>query len=108
MAMPNAPAMQGAPTTPSAGSPTLRSLLDARRAEGRRMAVEEAVAVIVPVCLDLQARHARGEALLVHPSAIAPGADGLARLDPSLAAPPTHPYDVSCLAPELMHGAHLG
>jgi hypothetical protein len=68
------------------------------------MSVEEAIAVIVPVCMDLQARHARGERLLVHPSAIAPGADGLARIDPALAAPPTHPYDQCCLAPELMHG----
>ncbi len=108
MAMLNAPEMRGAPATQSAGSPTLRSLLDARRAEGRRMSLDEAIAVIVPVCLDLQARHARGEMLLVHPSAIAPGADGLARLEPALAGAPSHPYDVSCLAPELMRGAHLG
>lgn len=65
------------------------------------MSLEEAVAVIVPVCLDLQARHTRGERLLVHPSAIAPGADGLARLDPRLSGPPSHPFDRSCLAPEL-------
>jgi eukaryotic-like serine/threonine-protein kinase len=108
MAMLNAPAMRGAPTTQSTGSPTLRSLLEARRAEGRRMSLDEAIAVIVPLCLDLQARHARGEMLLVHPSAIAPGADGLARFDPALANAPSHPYDASCLAPELMHGTVLG
>src|SRR5215469_16379801 len=103
MAMLNAPEVHGAPPTQSAGSPTLRSLLDARRAEGRRMSVDEAIAVMVPLCLDLQARHAQGERLLVHPSAIAPGADGLARFEPALASPPSHPYDQACLAPELMH-----
>ena len=43
------------------------------------MSLEEAIAVIVPVCIDLQERHARGERLYVHPSAIAPGPDGIAR-----------------------------
>jgi hypothetical protein len=65
------------------------------------MSLAEAIAVIVPVCLDLQERHARGERLLVHPSSIAPGADGIARPDPSLTQPPTHVFDRHCLAPEL-------
>lgn len=72
------------------------------------MSVEEAVAIIVPVCLDLQERHGRGERLFVHPSAIAPGADGLARLHPQLASPPTHPADQCCLAPEVLHAAQPG
>jgi len=38
------------------------------------MSLQEAVAVIVPVCLDLKERHLRGEKLYVHPSAIAPSA----------------------------------
>ena len=53
------------------------------------MSLDEAIAVIVPVCLDLKERHARGEKLYVHPSAIAPGADGLARLNPRLSLVPT-------------------
>jgi anti-sigma-K factor RskA len=65
------------------------------------MSLAEAIAVIVPVCLDLQARHARGERLLVHPSSIAPGTDGVARPDPSLTDPPTHVFDRHCVAPEL-------
>jgi hypothetical protein len=96
MAMP----MQSAASAQTT-SPTLRSLLDARRGEGRRMSVEEAIAVIVPLCLDLKERHERGERLYVHPSAITPGADGLPRLDPRLAILPTHPWDSPCLAPEL-------
>jgi hypothetical protein len=79
---------------------SLRSLLDARRADGKRMSLEEAIAIIVPVCLDLEARHARGERVYVHPSAIAPSDDGLARLQTGLAVAPTHPHDKDCLAPE--------
>jgi len=73
------------------------------------MSVEEAVAIIVPICLDLQERHARGERLVVHPSAIAPDADGLARLQPDLAAAaPSHPADRCCLAPEVVRAAQPG
>jgi eukaryotic-like serine/threonine-protein kinase len=72
------------------------------------MSLDEAVAVIVPVCMDLHERHARGERLYVHPSAIAPGADGLARLDPRLAIVPTQTFDKHCLAPELQRGLEPG
>ncbi len=72
------------------------------------MSVEEAVAVLVPVCLDLNERHARGERLYVHPSAIAPGADGLARLDTALALVPTQGSDKHCLAPELQRTLEPG
>jgi hypothetical protein len=101
MAMPSAPT-PGAPAPKSvAPSTTLRSILDGRRAEGRRMSLDEAIAVVVPVCLDLQERHGRGEKLYVHPSSIAPSADGLARVNPRLSVVPTHAFDKSCLAPEL-------
>jgi hypothetical protein len=76
-------------------------LLDDRRTEHRRMSIEEAIAVIVPVCLDLRERHARGERLFVHPSAIAPGDDGVARIHPALAGMPESLHDKYCLAPEL-------
>ena len=80
---------------------TLRTLLEARRGEGRRFSLAEAVATIVPLCLDLQGRHGRGERVYVHPSCVAPGPDGLPRLEPTLAVLPTVPRDVVCLAPEL-------
>ncbi len=72
------------------------------------MSVEEAVAVLVPVCLDLNERHTRGERLYVHPSAIAAGADGLARLDPGRALVPTQGSDKHCLAPELQRTLEPG
>ncbi len=102
------PQSLGATPNPSSETPTLRSLLDARRAEGRCLSVEEAIAVIVPVILDLQQRHARGERLLVHPSSIAPGADGLARFDPRIGHAPTYPADAHCLAPEVRRALEPG
>jgi hypothetical protein len=82
-------------------SMTLRGFLDARRAEGRALSLDEAIATIVPLCMDLQTRHARGERVFVHPSCVAPGSDGLARLSKRLAHTPTNARDRACLAPEL-------
>jgi hypothetical protein len=87
---------------------TLRALLDTRRSEGRRISIEEAIAVLVPVCVDLQERHTRGERLYVHPSAIAADQDGVARLDPRLAVVPTTAFDRHCLAPELQRSLEPG
>jgi hypothetical protein len=102
MAMPSAFVTPGATAAQSIPtSTTLRTLLDTRRSEGRRMSLEEAIAVVVPVCLDLRDRHARGEKLYVHPSAIAPSVDGLARVQTKLAVAPTRHDDKHCLAPEL-------
>ncbi len=64
------------------------------------MSLQEAVAVLAPVCTDLHSRHTRGEKLFVHPSAIAPSADGMARVQRNLSIAPTHERDRVCLAPE--------
>jgi eukaryotic-like serine/threonine-protein kinase len=109
MAMPSASVRLGTISAPSIPSQmTLRSLIDARRAEGKRISLEEAIAIMVPVCLDLGDRHARGERLHVHPSAIAPSADGLARVQTTLALPPTDHRDKHCLAPELQRTVEPG
>ncbi|OJY29946.1 MAG: hypothetical protein BGO98_50015 [Myxococcales bacterium 68-20] len=76
--------------------------MDSRRAEGRRLTLDDAIAVIVPVCTDLKERHARGEAHYVHPSAIASGPDGLMRVEPQLAVNPKDPRDRAALAPEVL------
>jgi hypothetical protein len=70
------------------------------------MSMEEAIAVIVPICLELQERHARGERLLVHPSCIAPGEDGVPRLVAQ--TPPSSTFDRHCLAPELQRELEPG
>ena len=72
------------------------------------MTMEEAVAVIVPLCLDLKERHGRGEKLYVHPSAVAASADGLARVHPRLSVLPTGARDLHCLAPELQRSHEAG
>jgi hypothetical protein len=96
----------GAYTAPS--SKTFRSILEARRAENRRLSLDDAIAVLVPVCVDLKARHDKGEMLYVHPSAIASGPDGLMRVHPALAVPPTAARDRAALAPELVKATAPG
>jgi len=80
---------------------SLRTLIDQRLAQGMKFSLDEAIAIIVPLCLDLKERHDRGESVYVHPGCVAPGPDGLARLQPQLAIVPTNPKDRACLAPEL-------
>src|SRR2546423_675500 len=75
MSASSAPVNRGAQSSPSSVTTTLRSLLDGRRNEGRRFSLDEAVATIVPICLDLKERHDRRERIHVHPSCVAPGAD---------------------------------
>src|SRR5437763_535107 len=87
---------------------TLRTLLDSRRAERRTLSLDEAIATIVPLTMDLQERHARGEKLWVHPSCVAPGADGLARIVPDRCKMPTDSRDRVCMAPELMQTLEPG
>lgn len=86
---------QNAPTT-------FRAIIDSKRADGGRMGLDDAIAVIVPVCLDLKERHAKGESHYVHPSSIAKGPDGLYRLNPQLAINPKDPRDRATLAPEVL------
>jgi hypothetical protein len=66
------------------------------------MSLDDAIAVIVPVLIDLKERHSKGEAHYVHASAIARGPDGLFRLEPTLAVPPKDPKDKAALAPEVL------
>jgi hypothetical protein len=89
------------PQPATQGSPNLRTILDQKRAGGRPMTLEEAIAIVVPLCMDLKERHDRGEAIFVHPSCIAPDKEGLAKLQPRLAKAPVNPRDRACVAPEL-------
>lgn len=87
---------------------TLRTLIEQRRAEGYTLSLDEAMAAVVPLCLDLKERHDRGERVYVHPSCVAPGEDGLARIIPHLAVLPTNPRDRACIAPELQRSLAPG
>ena len=83
---------------------TFRQLSDAPKHDGGRLQLDDAIAVIVPVCLDLKERHGKGESHYVHPSAISKGPDGLMRLNPQLATNPKDPRDRAALAPEVLRG----
>jgi hypothetical protein len=83
---------------------TLRTLLESRRADKTLLSLGEAAAIIVPLCLDLQQRHARGEQLLLHPSCVESEASGLARFvprDDGRPFVPEDPRDRACTPPEL-------
>jgi hypothetical protein len=105
------PPMSASPASlprPSGQSPitTLRSLLEQRRAKGERFHLGEVVSILVPICTDLAARHAKGEALYIHPGAIGAGPDGKARIVPDLARKrPSDPRDLAAIAPELATSA---
>jgi hypothetical protein len=102
-----ATAQKGGQHAPSSAG-TFRSLMDARRAEGRRLSLDDVIAVLVPVCVDLKERHARGETLYVHPSAIGRSPDGLMRVQTALATPPRDARDKASLAPELVKSGQPG
>jgi hypothetical protein len=108
MAASSAPRDQGVQSLSIPPTMTLRGFLDARRAERTALTLEEAIATIVPLCLDLQARHAAGERLYVHPSCVEPGPDGLARINRKRSLVPIDARDRACTAPELVASLEPG
>jgi len=85
---------------------TLRSLIDQRIDSNQRFKLGEVVAIVVPLCTELAALHAKGETVYVHASAIGAGADGQARLIPTLAtSKPADGRDAASIAPELASSA---
>ncbi|MCC6217745.1 MAG: hypothetical protein IT376_23000 [Polyangiaceae bacterium] len=95
-------ALAGTPLPVGSAAPgTLRSLIEERRARGGPLPLGEAVHLLVPVCVDLAARHGRAEKLFVHPSSVVASDGGSFAIDPARAAEaPTLPRDKTCLAPE--------
>jgi hypothetical protein len=84
---------------------SLRSEMERRRAQGKPFSVKEAVNIIVPLCVDVAQRHARGDRMFVHPSSIMLTGPGQVHIAAELAnEPPTLERDRACLAPEEKHG----
>jgi hypothetical protein len=102
-----APAPTASPAAAAApGLRTLRSLIEERISSGRRFHLAEVVAIVVPICTDLAARHAAGEELFVHASSIGAGPDGVPRYVPELGhARPSDPADKAAVAPEILAGS---
>lgn len=100
------PAAFGPPSTryAPAAPGSLRAELDARRAAGRTFSLREAIGLVVPLCTELTARHAAGERLFVHASALR-YEDGGLHLDAAASrVPAANPRDIACLPPEEKRG----
>jgi eukaryotic-like serine/threonine-protein kinase len=83
---------------------TLRQTLEQRG----RLELDEAVSILVPVCVDLKERHARGEELFVHASTILVGGPGASRVEPSLMTQLDNAKDRAALAPEILASQRPG
>jgi hypothetical protein len=91
------------PVGTSVAPDSLRAEMEARRAEGRRFTVKEAIGIIVPICTRLAALHAQGVRLFVHPSSLSLNGGGV--IEDRAHAAPTLPRDRACLAPEERKGS---
>ena len=84
---------------------TLRASFEESRARGATFSLEQLIAVVVPITVELAERHARGEQLFVNPSTIVLGPGNQFEVDPELARqPPRLPRDRACMAPEERDG----
>jgi hypothetical protein len=92
---------------PSSGlsTHTLRELLTRRAAVGQRLALETAVAQLVPLCLELAEVHDQGYGFYLHPSSVTETSDGRLALAREMATLlPSDPRDRACLPPETQPG----
>jgi hypothetical protein len=75
------------------------------RAQGQTLTLPQALAVIVPLCVEVAERHRAGDLLFLHPSSVLVTDQGQCRVSRELGArPPTLPRDRACLAPEERQG----
>jgi hypothetical protein len=98
---------RGAHAAP-AGNATLRAMMESRRQAGQRFSLDETMALLVPLCLEVKQRHDQGLKLYVHPSCITVGHDGMIHFDAVHAVVPTNSRDRVCLAPELQQRLEPG
>src|SRR5688572_13627352 len=92
---------------PSSGpsTHTLRELLSRRAAVGQRLALETAVAQLVPLCLELAEVHDQGYGFYLHPSSVMETSDGRLTLAREMATLlPSDARDRACLPPETQPG----
>lgn len=82
---------------------TLRALLTARG----KLRLDDAVAILVPLCIDVKARHERGESVYVSASAVMIAPDGSSSIIDGN-NPPEDPRDRASIAPEIHAGAATG
>ena len=79
------------------------------RASGTRLSLQQAVGIVVPLCVQAAELSRSGHVVFVHPSSLLEGPAGLFRISAELAqTPPILPRDRSCLAPEARAGRPSG
>lgn len=84
---------------------TLRARLEEMRARGTQLGLQQAVSIVVPLCVEIANLHRTGHRLFVNPSTVSEDDLGYYRVAPELAQkPPILPRDKACLAPEVRSG----
>lgn len=80
---------------------SLRVVLDQFRADGRTLSVDQTIAVLVPLAVEISKRHQAGQRFYVHPSSIVRDENGRYQISIERAQHlPESPRDRACLAPE--------
>lgn len=80
--------------------PTLRTLIETRRAQGQPASIDEALPIAGALAAELAEQHRTGYSFFVYPSALYFGQDQLFHAGPGSAEPPVDPRDAACLPPE--------
>ena len=84
---------------------TLREYLDQLRSSGNILSINQTVAILVPLAVEVARRHAAGQRFFVHPSSIVLDPSGQFQISPELSQQlPNLPRDRACLAPEERRG----
>lgn len=84
---------------------TLRASMEELRAKATQFTLKQAVGIIVPLCVETAERHATGQTLFLHPTAVVTDELGHYHVSPELSQkPPTLPRDKACLSPEERDG----
>ena len=84
---------------------TLRAQLEEAAVSGMRADVQQTVAILVSLCVELGQRHDNGQSLFVHPSSVVVDVNGNYMMSEELAIhAPSLPKDQACMAPEERSG----
>ncbi|MFC1642554.1 hypothetical protein ACFL5O_07690 [Myxococcota bacterium] len=80
---------------------TLRARMEELRGSGTHLSLRDAVAVVVPLAVEVADRHREGQFFYVHPSSVMVDPEGRYRLASNIASTePSLPRDKACMAPE--------
>jgi eukaryotic-like serine/threonine-protein kinase len=97
------------PVGASVNAGSLRARMEELRGRGGRLNLQQAVGIIVPLCVQAAELSRSGQVLFIHPSSLVEDQNGFFRVSPELTRnPPILPRDRACLAPEARSGKATG